>query len=166
MTVAEFIIHLFIRDADNTMGKMAQEILKEEEPDVNNLINKIQEFEAESWYNQKKEYSRMATTKTQRYCKGCDSRTHDESQCWGVCPHCGQRGHQASFCRYRKNNDQKQTTQQTGRAEKVAPKGKKNRKKKAGKRVATITDNGSRRESEEEEEEEISEYDSPRKDVQ
>lgn len=39
MTVAEFIIHLFIRDADNTMSKMAQEILKEEQPDVNNLVN-------------------------------------------------------------------------------------------------------------------------------
>ena len=37
------------------MGKMAQEILKEEEPDVNNLVNKIQEYETESWYNQKKE---------------------------------------------------------------------------------------------------------------
>ena len=51
MIVAEFIIHLFIRDADNTMSKMAQEILKEEQPDVNNLVNKIQEYEAESWYN-------------------------------------------------------------------------------------------------------------------
>ena len=32
MTLAEFIIHLFIRDADQTMGKMAQEILKEDKP--------------------------------------------------------------------------------------------------------------------------------------
>ena len=88
MTASEFIIHLFIRDLDNTIGKIAQEILKEENPDVNNLVNKIQEYEAESWYNQKKEYSRMASTKAQRYCKGCDSKTHDESQCWGVCPHC------------------------------------------------------------------------------
>ena len=48
MTLAEFIIHLFIRDADQTMGKMAQEILKKEHPDVNNLVNKIKEYEAES----------------------------------------------------------------------------------------------------------------------
>ena len=60
-----------------------------------------------------------------------------------------------------KNNDLKQNTQQPGRANKVAQKGKKNRKRKAGKRVATITDSNSRRESEEEESE-ISE-DSPRK---
>ena len=63
MTLAEFIIHLFIRDADQTMGKMAQEILKEERPDTNNLVNKIKEYEAESWYSQKKEFSRMASTR-------------------------------------------------------------------------------------------------------
>ena len=83
MTLAEFIIHLFIRDANQTMGKMAQEILKEEQPDVNNLVNKIKEFEAESWYNQKKEFSCMTSTRPRRYCKPCDSKTHDESQCWG-----------------------------------------------------------------------------------
>ena len=94
--------------------------------------------------------------------KGCDSSTHDESACWGVCPHCGQRGHQANFCRYKKNNDLKQNTQQPGRADKVAQKGKKNRKRKAGKRVATVTDSNSRRESEEEESE-ISEEESPMK---
>ena len=44
MTLAEFIIHFFIHDADQTMGKMAQKILKEEQPDVNNLVNKIKEF--------------------------------------------------------------------------------------------------------------------------
>ena len=76
----------------------------------------------------------------------------------GVCPHCGQRGHQSNFCRFKKNNEQNQTAPQTGRADKAAPKGKK-KKRRAGKRVA-VTDNGSRRESEEEEEE-ISEEDSP-----
>ena len=35
MMGSEFIIHLFIRDADNTMGKIAQEVLKEANPDVN-----------------------------------------------------------------------------------------------------------------------------------
>ena len=49
MTLDEFIIHLFIRDADQTMAKMAQEILTDEKPDINNLVNKIKEFENESW---------------------------------------------------------------------------------------------------------------------
>ena len=100
----------------------------------------------------------MASSRTQRYCKGCDSNTHDESACWGVCPHCNQRGHQANFCRYKKGNEQ--NSQQSGRADKVSQKGKKNKKKKTGKRVATVTDSNSRRESEEEESE-ISEEESP-----
>ena len=102
----------------------------------------------------------MANSRTQRerYCKGCDSNTHDESACWGVCPHCNQRGHQAIYCRHKKGSDQ--TTQQSGRADKVSQKGKKNKKKKTGKRVATVTDSNSRRESEEEESE-FSEEESP-----
>ena len=71
MTGDEFIIHLFTRDADITMGKIAQEVLKEAKPDVNNLVNRIQEYESESWYNPKqKEYGRMASSRPQRYCKG------------------------------------------------------------------------------------------------
>ena len=35
MSLDEFIIHLFIRDADSTMAKMAQEILEKEKPDIN-----------------------------------------------------------------------------------------------------------------------------------
>ena len=71
------------------MGKIAQEVLKEPKPDVNTLVNRIQEYESELWYNPKqKEYGRMASSRPQRYCKGCDSNTHDESACWGVCPHC------------------------------------------------------------------------------
>ena len=98
MTLEEFIIHLFIRDADQKMGKMAQEILKDEKPDINNLVNKIKEFENESWYNNKKEYGRMVNSRPPRYCKPCDSKTRDESNCWGECLHCEQRGHQSSHC--------------------------------------------------------------------
>ena len=136
MTLEEFVIHLFIRDADQTMGKMAQEILKDAKPDINNLVNKIKEFENESWYNNKKEYSRMVSSRPPRYCKPCDSKTHDESQCWGECLHCGQRGHQSSHCIYKQNRDQKQSIPQTGRADKAAPKGKNKKNRRTGKRVA------------------------------
>ena len=54
ISLDEFIIHLFIRDADSTMAKMAQEILEHEKPDINNLVNKIKETENASWYNNKK----------------------------------------------------------------------------------------------------------------
>ena len=50
---------------------------------------------------------------------------------------------------------------QTGKADKAAPKGKKKKNRKTGKRAA-INDTDSRRESEEEEEE-ISEDESPKK---
>merc|ERR1712044_133420 len=161
MTLDELIIHIFIRDADATMGKAAQDALMEKEPNVYNVVNMIKQYESQSWYNpRKKEYGRMASSRNQkeRYCRGCDSNTHDESACWGVCPHCNMRGHQAIYCR-KKGNDQ--ANQQPGRAEKASQKNKK-KKKKTGKRVATVTDSNSRRESEEEESE-YSEDESPKK---
>ena len=105
LTLDELIIHIFIRDADATMGKAAQDALMEKTPNVYNVVNLIKQYESQSWYNpKKKEYGRMASSRTQRerYCKGCDSNTHDESACWGVCPHCNQRGHQAIYCRKKK----------------------------------------------------------------
>ena len=64
---------------------------------------------------------------------------------WGECLHCGQRGHKSSHCRYKQNKDQKQSIPQTGRADKAAPKGKKKKNRRTGKRVA-VNDNESRRE--------------------
>ena len=101
----------------------------------------------------------MASMRPPRYCKACDSKTHNESECWGECQHCGQREQQSSHCRYRKTQEQKKSTSQTGRADKAAPKGKKKRNRKAGERAA-ITNTDSRRESEDEDEE-ISEEESP-----
>ena len=63
MSLDEFIIHLFIRDADPTMAKMAQEILKDEKPDINKIVKKIKETEHESCYNNKKEFGRMASVR-------------------------------------------------------------------------------------------------------
>ena len=63
MSLDEFIIHLFIRHADPTMAKMAQEILKDEKPDINKIVKKIKETEHESCYNNKKEFGRMASVR-------------------------------------------------------------------------------------------------------
>ena len=46
MSLDEFLIHLFIRDVDSTMAKMAQEILERENPNINMVVNKIKETEA------------------------------------------------------------------------------------------------------------------------
>ena len=95
-----------------------------------------------------------------KYCKPCDSRTNNESECWGECKNCGQRNHQSKHCKYKKVQQQQQANPQPERADKAATKGKKKRNRRAGKK-ATVNNSDSRRESEEEEE--ASEEDSPRK---
>ena len=54
MTLDELIIHLFIRDADATMSKIAQDELMVAQPNVYNVVNMIQQYESQSWYNPKK----------------------------------------------------------------------------------------------------------------
>ena len=124
MSLDEFLIHLFIRDAVNVMTKMAQEILERENPSIHTVVNNIRETEAAVWYNNKKEFGRMANVRPPRYCKSCDSKTHNESECWGECEHCGQRNHQSKHCRYKKVQQQRQTNPQPERAYKAATKEK------------------------------------------
>ena len=101
----------------------------------------------------------MANIRPPRYCKSCDSKTHNESECWGECEHCGQWNHQSKHCSYKKVQQQQQANPQTERADKAATKGKKMRNRRAGKK-ATVNNRDSRRESEEEE---ASEEETPRK---
>ena len=156
MTIDELNIHMFAKEADNQMAKMALEQLKTEKPNFRNLINTCKEYESSSWYTGRKDYARMASSKPERFCKPCNSRTHDESDCWGECQVCHQRGHQTKYCRKRGN----QTDNiQPERADKVAPKGKKKRNRRTGKRATVNSNTNSRRESEEEES--YSEEDSP-----
>ena len=90
MSLDRFLIHLFIRNADNMMSKMAQEILEREHPSIHIVFYKIREIKAAVRYNNKKEFGMMANVRPPRYCKSCDSKTHNESEWWGECEHCGQ----------------------------------------------------------------------------
>ena len=81
MSLDEFLIHLFIREADSQMAKIAQEILERDKPNIHMLVNKIKETEAAVWYNNKKKFGRMANMRPPKYCEPCDSRTHNESEC-------------------------------------------------------------------------------------
>ena len=103
----------------------------------------------------------MANRRPQKYCKPCDSKTHNESECWGECENCGQRNHQTKYCRYKRAQSQHQANIKPERADEAAVKGKKKRNRRASKK-ATVTTTDSRRESEEEKE--YSDDDSPRKD--
>ena len=148
MSLDEFLIHLFARDSDSQMSKMALELLEKDKPRFQTLINKCKEIEASVWYHERKEFSRMASTRPPRFCKPCDSKTHNESECWGECQNCHQRGHQTKYCRNRRIQPQ-QGNIQSERADKAAPKGKKKRNRKSGKKAIVASD--SRRRSKEEE---------------
>ena len=69
MSGDEFLIHLFIREADAQMAKIALEILEREKPSIHMLVNKIKETEAAVWYNHKKEFGRMANMRPPKFCK-------------------------------------------------------------------------------------------------
>ena len=56
MSLDEFLIHLFIQEADSQMAKIALEILEREKPSIHMLVNKIKETEAAVCYNNKKEF--------------------------------------------------------------------------------------------------------------
>ena len=51
LTLDERLIHLFARDADSQMFKMALELLKQEKPSFQELINICKEIEASQWYH-------------------------------------------------------------------------------------------------------------------
>ena len=95
MSGDEFQIHLFIREADAQMSRIATELLEKEKPTIHQLTTKIKETEAEVWYNQRKEFCTMANVKREvtKFCKPCNSKTHNESDCLGPCEICGHRNH-------------------------------------------------------------------------
>ena len=127
MTGDNLVIHLFIRDADKQMSKIAQEVLRSEKPTIHELRTRIKETESAVWYN-RKEYGKVAVKKdSTMFCKPCQSSSHDESNCWGPCTHCGKRNHKASFCKFKDNI---QSNQQTERADKATAKNKNKKKEK------------------------------------
>ena len=81
ISLDEFLIHLFARDSDSQMSKMALELLEKDKPSFQTLINKCKEIEASVWYHRRKEFSRMASARPLKYCKPCDSKTHYKSEC-------------------------------------------------------------------------------------
>ena len=91
------MILLSIRDADPQMSKSATEILQTEKPTVHQLRTKVKETEAAVWYNQK-EYGKLGNVRKEntKFCKPCNSKSHDEADCWGPCGICGRRIHQTN----------------------------------------------------------------------
>ena len=67
MSLDEFLIHLFVRESDSQMSKMALEILEKDKPSFHAPINKCKETESAVWYNNKKEFGRIANMRPQKY---------------------------------------------------------------------------------------------------
>ena len=76
MSGDEFEIHLFIKSADTHMQKIATELLEKENPTMQQLKIKVKETENATWYNQKREYGKMANTKKEKYCQPCNSKAN------------------------------------------------------------------------------------------
>ena len=146
MSKDQFLIHLFAESCScNVMSKLSMEILSSDNPTVADLRKKISETENSLWYSNSQNLSKYAgggvtdgnpggSTPGQRYCKPCDSTTHWESQCYGVCRFCRKRGHREEWCR---NKDQTPPTEpeQAKAGKEVKKKKKKRNKKKKAKKV-------------------------------
>ena len=97
LTKEALLIHLFLEQSDETMGRMAQDILvKTPAGDINLLRQEIKRIESSTWYSGNKGAKAKIAF---RYCKDCDSPSHNKEDCWGVCTHCNKRGHKAADCR-------------------------------------------------------------------
>ena len=152
MTGDEFQVHLFIESANAHMRKLATEVLGKENQTMQQLKVMVIETKNALWYNQKKDYGKMANVrKGNKFCKPCNNKMHSEADCWGPCGHCGRRNHQTAYCKFKESSSPNQTAE---RASKGTEKSKKKNKKTSKK--ATIENSDSRRESEEESEEGVS----------
>ena len=89
MTQDQFLIHLFGESADQTMSKIAMEILSGAIPTVAALRTKVAETENSLWYNAGRNLGKFAGGQAPptgaRFCKPCNSNTHWEYLGWGVC---------------------------------------------------------------------------------
>ena len=127
MTKDSFLTHLFLEQADETMAKMATEILERKpKGDVNQLRQNIQQIDSSTWYQGSK------GPRNQRYCGDCDSPTHSKEDCWGVCKWCNKRGHQADKCHQRPSDSKPEAKrameEEKTRLEKIAAKRKEQKK--------------------------------------
>ena len=83
-------------------GKTAMEILSGNNPTVAALCNKVAETENRLWNNAGRNLGKFtggqAPLTGTRFCKPCNSSTHWESQCWGICKKSSQTGHRTEWC--------------------------------------------------------------------
>ena len=169
MTPDEMVLHLFAEHADNTMSKIALDILAKTKPTVDELRHQVAVTENAIWYKQKDGFQGKVAYSGERFCVDCKSKSHSTQECWGLCDTCGRRGHKSQNCRQNPNRsgDGGQGPPAPPRAQSAQEKKKKKKKKKKAKTAADKPQDGqtgqSETENNEESESELSEEESPTK---
>ena len=94
LTAEGLATHLFLQKGDQTMTRLAAEILfnTDGKEDARRLRNEIKAIEASQWYeyrNVAKKVGGGAGGGGGRWCDKCQSPSHNTDKCWGVCKFCG-----------------------------------------------------------------------------
>ena len=168
MTKEAFILHLFIEQADAEMSKLAAENLRvNPKGDLNSFRAQIKQVESSTWYSGRSTEHRAKTVGTPevRFCKACDSSSHNPDQCWGECIHCHKRGHQSERCRKKDKVKEKAALAEKAKKAKVLKKKAKDAKKKEEAKAAKATAEAKRAAEgvQEESDSSMSEPDSPKR---
>ena len=83
LTEAALITHIFLRESDSVMTKVASDNLHETEGagNISKLRNEIKMVEASRWYNGKRHDGKKVGDGDKKWCENCNSTTHDTVQC-------------------------------------------------------------------------------------
>ena len=166
MTKEAFTLHLFIEQADAEMSKLAAENLRvNPEGDLNSFRAQIKQVESSTWYSGRntEHRAKIVGTTEVRFCKACDSSSHNPDQCWGECIYCHRRGHQSERCRKKDEGREKAALAEKAKKTKVLKKRAKDAKKKEEAKAAKAEAKRATEGVQEGSESSMSEPDSPRR---
>ena len=98
------------------MSKLATTMLSKDKVDLSELRIQIRAVENSVWYKPNNNQAKIVQPRNwgngrvgdgagstggptgNKWCGDCNSKTHNPEACWGICPHCGKRGHRQEYC--------------------------------------------------------------------
>ena len=108
---------LFLTYADVEMSKVVTSLINKDKLNMVELRAQIRALEATPWYKGTRDSAKLSsatggtgpngTPPGGKWCTNCSRSTHNTDQCWGICPHCNGKGHQAEKCRFKKDAETK-----------------------------------------------------------
>ena len=91
ITLEELAIHIFIKNTDGVLGKLAIDELNKKKLSLDELEAIVEATEVSPWYEQqpKKGYSKVASASTKgKQCSQCNKSGYSKEDCWGACKFC------------------------------------------------------------------------------